>query len=87
MFYGLCEAFKQACCELSFVEIVLNFGVLSSPCRYAGYDPSSKLVVSYRLLNLSITLVFFHLHAGKQVTTLRSLQAKPVVSNRLINCA
>ena len=58
MLYGPCEVFKQTGCELSFIILCLTFGVLSPPCRYAGYDPakpSSKPVVSYCLLNLCLT--------------------------------
>ena len=44
-------------------------------CFMDPAKPSSKPVVSYHLLKLCLTLVFIYLHAGMQVTTLRSLQA------------
>ena len=68
---------SRSCCELSFVIIVLNFRVLSPPCRYAGYGPEVFKQTGRELSfnKLCLTLVYFHLHAGMQVTTLRSLQA------------
>ena len=66
---------------------MLNFGVLSPPCRYAGYDPakpSSKPGCELLFIESCLTLGFIHLHAVMQVP-LKMEPAKTTSSNHLCN--
>ena len=56
-------------------------------CRLRPCEAFKQIDHELSFNKLCLTLVFFHLHAGMQVTTLRSLQANRVVSYRLLNCA
>ena len=79
MLYGPCEAFKQACCELSFVEIVLNFDALClhGPRVHRFYmnsvKSSNKPVMSYHSFSMCFNVV--SLNGGVRTLILKFLPA------------